>query len=710
MMIKVDNGYLDFDDQIEVEKQIKLFEDISTTNGDFSYAFELQRTANNTKLLQNPLPDVSSKPVYQKIPATLLNDEGTDAYIGYLRIERVTDVFECSFFSGNNNWFGMLSGPLQDIDWSAYDIDQTEANLSTAISNTEGVVFPTVDNGVLDRRGFSLLKVEDFVAGMYVKTIMKEIFQHHSIKLEGELLDDPNYQSEITLKNAKSQTEIEARSTFAFTNNSPNPSDAAYHKMVWTDDSNDPYFDGSSNLFDLSLGRYTADVKMKVRINLAITQTLVSISTAGLYFSMSVYINGVLFSEKRAPFGNSTAQSYDVLVPLEAGDYLEIFTYNNAAIFDNPITNATLKITPTYIYKAFGSSIVPSWTQQQYVSNILRKFCCLATFNDKTQTLTLNLFDKIKDKPPIDLSPYISKTEVDYVDFISSYAKNNLFSYQEVEMDLRAVQFPYSKGSVMVDNDFLEDEDDILESDFSQPIGYINPVFDAHFEKTNLIELEEDIQVDITGVTDSGTGEARFAVSEDVFALSDIVRITDSTNSNYNGDYMVVSLGAGYIELSGVAFDTDARAKVATMNFVYNDSDDVFILHHVPSYTISKFSGLSSFKIENTSYETLAYAFFNLINTGRTVNTDFIYSMSFATPDHELSYQISLIDQYFNLFSRVLNDPVKLICESYLPHKVFRDIDFLRPVTIKTEDTSNRYYVNKISGYLDTVIELIKLP
>jgi len=117
MMIKVSNEYLDFDDVIEMEKQIKLFEDISTTDGDFSYSFELSKTIHNTRLLRNPFPDNVSKPVYQRIPAEILNDAGALTYSGYIRVERISQTYECSFFSGNNNWFAMIDGQLQDLDF-----------------------------------------------------------------------------------------------------------------------------------------------------------------------------------------------------------------------------------------------------------------------------------------------------------------------------------------------------------------------------------------------------------------------------------------------------------------------------------------------------------------------------------------------------------------------------------------------------------------
>lgn len=44
MMIRVAGEFLDFNEEIEIERQIKLFEDIDSTNGDFSYTFELPKT------------------------------------------------------------------------------------------------------------------------------------------------------------------------------------------------------------------------------------------------------------------------------------------------------------------------------------------------------------------------------------------------------------------------------------------------------------------------------------------------------------------------------------------------------------------------------------------------------------------------------------------------------------------------------------------
>lgn len=714
MMLKANGEFLDFDDIVEVEKQIKLFEEISTTDGDFSYSFDLAKTINNLRILQNPQPDNISKLVYQRIPAVLLTDNGEETFKGYIRIERLTNVITCSFFAGNNNWFGMLSGMLQELDWSEYDLDLTEINISNAIFNTSGVVFPLVDNGILFTRGTPLVKVEDMVAGIYVKDVFRKVFNHHGIKTQGELLDDSNFQTAVTICNTRNEELINEKSAFVgkTTTQTIDFDGSTTVQITFDDDTTTPFFNNGN--FNLATESYTADLKMVVKVELFLSCQ--QVLSEPLRFDTEVNVNGVMYEQVSTQ--NPTTELFTVnltsRIPLVTGDVID-FTVTPQIIETDvlQILEATVKITPIFVYRAVGNSIVPPWTQQEYVSNILRIFGVLPYYDQANKTLTLNLFKNIKDKTPIDISAHISGTEIDYSEFISEYGKQSLFSYQETTDDNIKTNFlPYSKGSIDVDNEFLDDSLDVLESDFAQPIGYLSNVFDMSMEKLDFIEAEEDVEAEITSVTEV-SDRARFAVSEDVFQLSDLVRVKDSTNRNYNGDYMVSSVGVGWIELSGVSFNTDARAKVTRLVYQYSSSDNVFLLHHVPLYTVNKFSGLNEIKLENTGYETFTLGFFNLMNTGRQVNKDFIYSLSFSNAG-VLQYQQTLLDQYFKLFERVLNDPVKLFCTCTLPYYLFSQIDFLSPVVIRTEETQNVYYINRITGYkesyLDCVTELIKLP
>src|SRR6187455_47601 len=723
MMIKVSNEYLDFDDVIEMEKQIKLFEDISTTDGDFSYSFELSKTIHNTRLLRNPFPDNVSKPVYQRIPAEILNDAGALTYSGYIRVERIAKTYECSFFSGNNNWFAMIDGQLQDLDFSVFDIDNNEITIIDSWDNTEGLVFPLLDNGPLISRSWAQIKIEDFVAGLYVKTIFKKIFTEAGIKIQGELLEDWRYQHLLCVANSKNDDLIISASSFVEKNSAQTIPYNTTVKVTWDNDSVLPYFDGSYNAFDLVNDQYVVPLKMTANVNFS--DVYLGTGFGGLVLT-AIRVNGV--NVRTVAVGAlqnvETVVPLNIILHLNIGDIITVHQNQTNADGDaGQILRGTIKITPTYIYRTIGSSVVPNWTRQQFVSNVLRIFNVLPSYEAGTATLTLNLFEKIKGKTPIDLGEYISETEIDYSEFISDYGQNSRLSYSEVEYEQlktynKGKYLKYGQGNIPVSNGFLEPEKEILKSDFANPIAYNNPVFDASLELTNLIELEEGEEIQFPDVANDGFGDAAFQDPNGIFAPGDLARIVDSTNEVYNGEWVVKSIPSGHVVFNGLPFDTAASGTIKKLNYKYSSNEDVFLFLNIPNYQVSKFSNASivfdSGGFYPISLDNVALAYFDLINTGRQINHDFIYSLSFGELNDPLRYQVGMIQSYFRLFSSVLNDPVKLISTCVVPYDVYNRIDFLSPIKIRTEETQNVYYLNRITGYkesyMDSEWQLIKLP
>jgi hypothetical protein len=107
-------------------------------------------------------------------------------------------------------------------------------------------------------------------------------------------------------------------------------------------------------------------------------------------------------------------------------------------------------------------------------------------------------------------------------------------------------------------------------------------------------------------------------------------------------------------------------------------------------------------------------AFFSLLYTGTPINDAYKQSLSFGSITNPSFYQRTLIDTYWQTTKRVLNDPVLIPVEATMPEVIFNSLTPLRPVFLKTEETVNLYYVNKVSGYVSSFkpceIELIKLP
>lgn len=734
MMIRTQSGYLDFNGEIEIERKIKVFDDISTSDGDVSFGFELQRTSNNMSLLGLSIPDSSSKRAYERIYCDILTEDGISVYSGYLAIEQLNrDTISVAFYSGNSNWFGLLSGKLQDIDWSQYDQELNASNIVLSHSATEGLVFPILDNSELQRRGYRHMKVEDFVAGIYIKTVFKAIFQFHSIKITGDLLEDPVYNSALILKNSKSQDDLDAASFLASkTTTTARPIENTDYKVTFDTISVYPALSGSLNIMNIATSTVTMPFKMTFDIEIILKPSIVDASYSNRIW---LYINGVYtFQDIGLASGtggltNSANNGADELftlkrrLTLDAGDTLEVYSswQQSGGSTQNDVLSGTMEIKPVFIYSVFGGAILPDWSQADYVSNIMRLLNVVTSYDNKTSILTLNLFDKIKSKPQVDLSAYVedNKTTVDYKEFISSYGKRSLFSYNDVNFeDLRKYNvqnvFKYGTGLIEVDNDFIADEADVIELDFSNPIDYLNPIFGMSMTKTNILTLNTDQQYDIATVTDNG-GQARFNLPENNILVGDLVRISESDNPNYNGDWYVTGKATGYLDLYGIPFDTDATAKIAKLNYDYNDSDSVFLVWNIPFYNISDMSQFPDYRLETLNRTTFAaYGYFSLLNTGSQANVDFKQSLSFGDINDLAFYQFTILDIYWPTFRRILNDPVKLICEMYLPQVIFDSLDLMHPVALKSETSSNMYYINKISGYKNSavpcVVELIKLP
>lgn len=719
MMIKVNGEYLDFDDEIETERQIKLFQDIETSNGDFSYSFTLPKTQKNLSIFNNPTPD-SVKTIYQNILCDLIDDSGFLIQSGSLMVESITDVISVSFFGGNNDWFGLLGDPLSSLPLKKYDITLTAINIQSSWTKTSGLVFPILDAGALVTRSYSTLKTEDFTPCVYIKSLFKDIFNPLGIKLQGDLLEDVTFNQLIISANARSQGDIQDRSCYVNKTTIQNGI-TSETKVTFQDETNFPYFDGASGNFNNST--YTADVKMVVRveINFSIDLNTPSFATQAKIrfyknsFEQFAYIAGSALSN------TSINTTKTVNISLNAGDTVEIYALESAGLGGNiDVEKGSIKITPIYIYKVFGSSSVPNWTQGELVSNILRIFNVLPSYNSNNKTLTLDLFNKIKQKEEIDISDDIEEVEIDYTDFVSNYGIVNIFKYQEgTDEDLRQYNISnfigYGSGMLTVDNDFIDSEVDVIESDFTSPITYINGAFDMSMERINFVELEDILERSITSVSDGGV-DARFNISnaDDYFSEGDLVRL-ETTLDGYNGEWVVEDVTSSYIELTGIDFDASATGTVTLLRHKFTTDDSVYLFVNVPNVSNLFFSSLSAFRInDDFNFQTSAVAYFNLLSTGRQINTKYRQSLSFGSANNPLSNQRTLLDTYWPIFGQILNDPIMLKVIAYFKMTKYDQLKtFLRPLRVRTKETNNLYYLNRISGYQGGSkpcnVELIKL-
>lgn len=695
MMLRVGSEYLDFNAPITQERKVKLFEEIDSTQGDVSFEFEIYLSSRNANILGFPFPDNARKRTYQRINATLLNDEGQSIAPGFIKIERkIGNTLYCSFFGGNSDWFAALTGNLRDLTGGQVEIN--EANIQASWDNTSGVIFPLVDSGILNERGHAHLLIDDFHPFVYLHTLVKAVFQKYSIKLTGELFTDWLYRNAIVSSGWAQDVEshrVSAKKTASTAvDNTANP--------IPFEDVSAPFF--SPDYYNPVTGAFTAPYRMIVKVKATVIfsdeSDLYQISPA----RNSMPIPGKLFY---SAVGEDRA-TMDVNVFLEAGNTLTVYAeVRNTGGTANAI-GGTLDITPLFVYNlASYGEILPDWTEAEFISNVFRIFNALPSYDIITKTLTVNLFDKLNSKDPVDISRHIKSQETDYVEFVSEYAKRNKLIYDSDDN--------YGSGVIETNNEFLEEETEALESDFFTRPAYKSKAFKTNVEKLEFMESFEYVKTEINSITDS-SDIARFNVtSTSLMSVGQLVRI-ETENGLYDGDYVIGTVGVGFFEIDDLSYLADDTGTALRILQIPEPNDEFHILVSVPDILISSFSDAESYLFEGSEVTRMAYAYFNLWDEGRVINTMYRQSLFFGSDGTENFYQRTVIDTYWSQFRRVLNDPVKERIIAQLPWVVHHKIDFLRPIQIKTLETTNLYYCNLERGYqnsyTDCELELIKLP
>lgn len=720
-MLKVNGEYLDFNADIQIEKKIKLFEDISTIDGDLSFAFEIQLTSENQRILNIPVPDSISKTVYDYNNCVVQNSEGVTINIGSLRVERIIGYYaSCSFLGGNSNWFALLDGDMTELSLSQYNRTQTEVEIVNSWIDTSGIIFPFMDLGTLITRAGAFAKEEDFVGCFFLHTLFKEVFNQSGIKIQGDLMDDPLYNQIVIATNTRSIIDKNANSIYAGSYASiPVPYPSNFE--ITLPEHATPFYTGDDVIFTGDL-YFVAQSKMYVEFEtMAFTDP-----GGGGSVTAPIFLNGAFISTPgRYTIINSIREGNNIVgftrgtvgrILLDIGETLSISLLNQLGLPLN-VSKASLKITPIIIYKAFGRSCVPLWTKQQFVSNVFKVFNVITSYNQFTKTLTINIFDKIKTKPGIEIGQYLNVEEIDYSSFISNYGQVNNFLYQEgSDEDLREYNIgsfiKYGSGVINANNDYIEKTANVIELDFTSPISYLSPAFNCSLEKINFVEaIETGDEATVISVTNSG-GFPRFDITDadDFFESGNLVRITTGT---YNGDYNVKNVTSTYIEVVGANYEGSAIGKAIKITVELTTDDSIYLFVHTGLRLTVDITDLDKVYLEENNYSVWSLAFFNLLRLGRNIEDDYKQGLSFGQTESELSFQRTLIDAFWQQFKRILNDPVKLLCVANLPWKVYNSIDFLQPVNIVTNESTNQYYVNRITGYTDSAtqceIELIKL-
>lgn len=700
-MLKVNNEFINLPEPPHIVQQAKT-PDLLESAGDFSYQFNIPNTAEARKIIGLVEQTLD-------IDADLINENGETIFSGNLAVENVSDVISLSFSSGNTNWFAVLGEQLvSDIPLEYTDHLKSEIiNVSgppLPWDRTSGVVYPLFDRGRLRNWVINRIDLQDFLPMVFIHEVMTAIFQSNGLKIQGDLLNDGLYKTLIcgssggiigSVENLKKYNErysISVGKTSQTINTVP-------QRVLFTEVTA-PNYNGTASPWDASTSRYTAGVEMDTAFR--VTLNFPSLVT----YTVTLRKNGVVTDTAT---GTGLTLRNELLTGganLNVGDYLEVWASISAGTVD---IQATSKLEVTFVFfdNYYPQFFLGPTTQKEFVSSVFTMFNVIASYDKYTKTVTCSLFDKLSSNTPQDLSQYIHSYRTDYVEVLSDLSKDVIFKHQEGESEdvpeyneLNPV--PFAGGKITPDRKVLTG-DKVIETIFTATKDYFNEPLQASLMDLGATKFTtNDGEISIISVADDGAGIALFTTADD-HNLKQLQYITISNTSN--GDYEGLGLIGGVpapnqFKISHLAFTSTATGTVQTVSRESSlDADVIFLAVYFPDKLVTEFSFNSTVNYSGTTYDRMAWAYFLKKNMGLSIDS-LIQTPAFGQGAEY--FNLTLLDAYYNLYERSIIKPTKCKTEMVMPEKVYRGLDFTRPVIVNTPEFSWRFYISKMEGYQDS--------
>lgn len=738
-----ENEYLQYDGpDPQLSKQaVSIFE--FKIKGTFSTNFSIPNNSHNRKVLGYYGPMQINSPAFSLNRFTLARN-GTNVERGYIVIQTDKgDSLDCFFISGNGSWFSALNVDMKSLDFDEYNLTWNATNYGAQTAATEGIVFPVVDWGY---NGYKLgsnvhldLQVQngtDGIVGLESAERISEAypcFFFHSalttlandtgIKIAGDLLTDPTF---LGMVMTPSGPDLKWPSVFIEPNRAQvkRSLDQAYTVAAGATvlQFDQVIFNGSSNPYDSTNYRFycrkTATYKVTLNLHMSVAQAyIVRIRMSGATHVPPGTLTTV--------FSTTSQSDYYTEFPINAnaGDYMEILVTAPSSNYNLLSTStASFEIydiidSMTLIYDQTGgstirnrtiitpSAIVPAMKGVDFIKFLASYFNCVVTFDENTQTLSLNKMDSITDQE--DWSAYYDSHKSN---FNRKLGKNN---YIELEAGEEDGIVRYNKGSVIgygwgnIETDYDTMKESTL---YKAPFA---PAFDQR-NKTKLgwdmpyvefFRFEDDEPIAFTGVTDT-SGEATLGFATNAYTpLPAVVRVV-SEFSDYNGyaypRYLASS--ASSATLNGVAFTKN------TVGFIYIQkvsriSGPHRILFVTPNYDQRKAGGsatVNAYEFQesgsSSSPTVTAMALFCKPKYGKEID---VIKTSLAIKDPiGREFNISIGDLYHSKLKKIFNSPV-IEAIMLLPEAVYARYKFDKFVYLETEKLTGLFFVHKIDPYVD---------
>lgn len=474
--VKIGDDFLDGNSLIAQTFSVNNLGSLTTRQGGFSNEFTVPLTSRNRELLGWPDDlNTSSRNQYMKIEATIYDNKSRVA-TGYIKIIYSTkDECRATFFSDNVAWFNLIKNKtLNELDLSDLDHVYNESNVTGSLSNTSGYIYPIIDYGEFLDDSVYNWEVDQFYPGVYISTIVEQIFLDAGWKITGELINDPMYKRMII---PFSKKEFAHPDSFITDN-------------TFTEDFLDQNV-VNNEIITLDPSGTTFNPTQNAEYTIRLTMTVSNYNaTANSYWVITDSTN---FAITENYFGNGT-YVFQTEGYFDATSNVFVLHQKRAGTFtDMDISDVSIEFIPKKkIY--LGSTItvaetLPDIKQSDLMQYIFTVFGVVPVANPLTKIVTAYLHKNIKGRinSAVDWSDKIDVSKsykVDFTELLSNYATTSIFNYLKDDDDSLLETYTaqnnkrLGQGELIINNEHLTNRKTIYEAPFA---GTINAV---HFSQS----------------------------------------------------------------------------------------------------------------------------------------------------------------------------------------------------------------------------------
>lgn len=444
MRLKVADDFLDGDNSIIAQTYaVNEIGSIETRQGGFSNNFTIPLTSKNKAILGFP-EDINSasRNPYTKVDATMF-DKGVPVADGYLKYQVVNDTtLQASFFSDNVNWYNLIKDKtLNDLDLSAFDHLWRHFEIIQSFDLDKGYVYPLIDYGEFSANAPNMsdqiiVNVEQMFPGMFVSTLLEQIYLDAGWKADGPVLDHPLYKKMIVPWSGGKDLSHSLQWQEDFT---------VEHTMTGADQ---PFTDGltvitfDGGITDIYTGggdsRNFYDISFTIRanINAGAMQVILRDVVAGVNLQTKDFENWAGDEDKKGVFEDVNMSDFGAVAQNLAIAVLAL----TATETGNVVATSDVKLVPGL--KCFDNNelqmanLQPPMKQGDFLNYIAFIFGAVLQSNTMSKTVTWSFFRDI----PVNLNNSldwsdkldVSKTrEIDFTELLNNYGQISIMTYKE---------------------------------------------------------------------------------------------------------------------------------------------------------------------------------------------------------------------------------------------------------------------------------------